>query len=111
MLSESLEKLREEFELWRSSGRVGVKVPTELRKRTLEELKTNSSGKIQEVLSINANMLSAWKKEFREEKGCFIAVKLEDKADKYKLKFSNSNLSLEGDLSVSDWEKVLVLIK
>lgn len=111
MLSESLLKLREDFELWRSSGRVGVKVPSELRKRTLEELRTTSSGKVQEILSINANMLSAWKKEFREDKGCFIALKLEDKIDNYKLKFSNNNLSLEGDLSVSDWEKVLVLLK
>lgn len=125
LLSEKdeLSRLQQEFMYWRSLKRGGEAVPEYLRRKAVEQLSNYRASDIQHSLKITSNMLCEWRNKYKSENNfpgkqddaVFIALPFETKelmvSEKLLLKFSNGSLSMEGDLSLSDWEQALRLLK
>jgi len=112
-------EIEKELAKWRKSkrgSRGGKKTPEHIRKQAIELLKDYSASEIQKRLGININSLKNWQRESISEP-VFIALPLESgreellSAEKFSLKISKGSCSLEGNLSLKEWQQAICLLE
>ena len=102
---------------WRRSNTRGKSIPLEIKQEVVGLLKEHKSSYIQRKLGLSSKTLKSWVSECSSEQ-VFIAVPplelKEIKPDNVSLKFSRSNCglwSVEGILSLKDWQSAIVLLE
>ena len=116
--SEKLEELKKGLSEWRKSknGRRGREIPQELRIQAVELLNYYSAWHLQKKLGINTNKIKSWEKEYSSST-VFIALPSEPKKKEmisqvnFALKVNRGDWSLEGNLSLKDWQSALRLLE
>ena len=115
-----LQELSSEFKQWRDSGRPGQKVPNELRLKAVELSGEYKISEVLKTLGINGKTLNSWKEEHHVNEPVFIAlapVEVKERktlSEELSLKFRRSNSgnwSVEGRLSLKDWQSAIRLLE
>jgi len=114
-----LAKLLSDLTEWRNGGRLGQKVPKELRERAVELLGEYKISEILKTLGINVKTFTSWKEENTSEINCepvFISLPPGQKekkvlAENLSLKLSHGSWSLEGNLSLKSWQNAIRLLE
>lgn len=106
-----LERLSQELDSWRSNGRQGGKIPESIKKKAVDLLSSNKPGRISRFLRISSQTLSSWQEDYLDQEPTFIELPSSFSDKKFPLKISHQGISLEGELSISDWKQALGLIK
>ena len=114
----SLATVEEKLSHWRSSGKRGKNIPSEIKEQVVSLLKEHNFGYIQRKLGLSSKTLKSWQEEYSSSQ-LFIAlpplpVERKPSAENLSLKFSRSNTgswSVEGILSLKDWQSAIRLLE
>lgn len=120
-----ISEVEKELSKWRGSKNRyrGKKIPEHIRKQAVDLLADYSPYEIQKILGINVNTLKNWQEtDFSDQ--IFIPLLPESKKaemiskerpenspSNLLLKISNGNWSIEGVLSLKDWQNAIVLLE
>lgn len=128
----SLGELSKELSNWRKSGRLGRKVPKELKNQAVELLSEHKASEITKALRINTQMLKDWQQDYDNDSSApfFISLPSEPvnisslgstKEEKpfpeiLSLKISRdsnegTSWSLEGSLLLVQWNEAISLLE
>jgi hypothetical protein len=99
------------LERWRSNKK-GRYIPDEIKEEVVKLLSEYSVSYLQRELSINGKSIISWKSEVNPAP-VFITLPepLKKQQETLSLKFSIGKLSMEGNLSVDNWQSALELLK
>lgn len=110
-----LNDLSTEFKNWRLNGRLGQKVPLSLRAKAIELLGSYNISEILKVLRINLKTFNSWRDDSKISDSVFIALEPEKEIllsrENLSLKISNGNWSLEGNISLENWQNAIKLLE
>lgn len=113
---EKLSKLEHELSEWRVSnnGKRGREIPPQLRMETVELLSYYSAWFLQKRLGINSGSIKKWEEEYSSSPVFITLPPVKEKkilSENLSLKVSHRNWSLEGNLSLKDWESAIGLLE
>jgi transposase-like protein len=105
---------------WRKSknGHRGRAIPEQLRMQAVELLSEYSANYVQKELGINSTSLKRWQKQYESPEDFFIHIpNVAEKArkntikEKLTIKISRGEWSVEGNLSMKEWESAMRLLE
>lgn len=105
---------------WRKSknGHRGREIPEQLKMQAVELLSEYSVNYVQKELGINSTSLKKWQKQYESQDDFFIHIpNVGEKARKAKMnervsiKISRGEWSVEGNLSMKEWESAMRLLE
>lgn len=105
---------------WRKSknGHRGREIPEQLRMQAVELLSEYSANYVQKELGINSTSLKRWQKQYESPEDFFIHIpNSEEKTrkntikEKLTIKISRGEWSVEGNLSMKEWESAMRLLE
>ena len=119
-----ISELEKEVSKWRKSknGHRGRETPEQIRRQAVELLSEYSPYDLQKRLGINVNALKSWKEKYLSEQFFIplpsppeehkmISIPREISQSNLSLKISRGSWSLEGNLSLKEWESAISLLE
>lgn len=113
----SIADLQEELSSLRTKNGIGRKVPERLKKEIIELLSEYKVSEISKTLKIGDQTLRNWKEKYEKDVPYFIPLaplKREQSLEELKLKITKikngTSWSLEGNLSLLDWQDAINLL-
>lgn len=113
MSRNNLSRVKRDLNNWRNSGRRGNKVPTKIRKETVELLNDLPRSEVLKELGINNQTLKTWEDSSEVEFVDLVEIANQPATLNLKLSLeleSGQKLICEGNQSYSAWQKSLELM-